>query len=73
MTLFKDFKRLEELQKLYADKFAPEEHIFSHIHGAYGIHEQDGITFVNCSILDDMYQVIHDPVILEVLHSAESI
>ena len=58
-------KRLDNLKHL-------KYHIFSHIHGAYGTLIKDGVTFVNCSILDDNYSVTNEPVVLEV-NSAKSL
>jgi len=41
-------------------------HIFGHIHTGHGILEQDGVKFVNASLLDEMYDLEYQATILEV-------
>ena len=51
--------RIRELKKL---KYV----VFGHLHNNYGKIEQDGITYINCSLLNDRYELVNKPVILEV-------
>lgn len=44
----------------------PRFNIFGHIHDGYGVWEEDGITFVNAAILDDLYDPVHKPVVLDI-------
>ncbi|CAD8137139.1 unnamed protein product [Paramecium octaurelia] len=39
----------------------PKYHIFGHIHEAYGISEEDGIQFINCSYFKKNYSVGNKP------------
>lgn len=39
--------------------------IFGHIHEAYGKVKKDGITFINCSVLDGQYRMTNKPVVVE--------
>lgn len=43
----------------------PKIHLFGHIHEGSGIVIKDGITFVNGSIMDGMYNVMHQPRVIE--------
>jgi len=47
-------KLLEKVQKI-----KPKVHLFGHIHEAYGQIEQDGITYVNASIMNLRYDQRH--------------
>lgn len=44
----------------------PLIHSFGHIHEGRGMTEKDGITFVNSSCLNEYYDPVHIPVILEI-------
>jgi Icc-related predicted phosphoesterase len=44
----------------------PKYHIFGHTHEMYGVKEVDGMTFINASSLDDMYNPINPPICIEV-------
>lgn len=52
-------KRIPELKKL-------KYHIFGHIHGSAGLLEKDGITYVNCSVKNEDYDIVHKPIVLKV-------
>ncbi|MEE9581171.1 MAG: metallophosphatase domain-containing protein [Nitrosomonadaceae bacterium] len=41
-------------------------HVFGHLHESYGEVTQGGTTFVNCSVLDEHYQLRNEPVICEI-------
>lgn len=43
-------------------RVSPKYHIFGHIHESYGNMEIDGINFINCSLLDNMYCMKNKPV-----------
>jgi Icc-related predicted phosphoesterase len=40
----------------------PKVHIFGHIHEGYGHMRQDGILFVNASIMTERYQPLNKPI-----------
>jgi len=39
----------------------PRFHLFGHAHDGYGIIKQDGITFSNAALLDDMNRLVRKP------------
>lgn len=44
----------------------PQYHIFGHIHHGYGKRaDASGITFINCSLLDEGYNFVNPPVVIE--------
>jgi len=45
-------------------KIQPKYHVFGHIHEAYGVYQEEGITFVNASVLNLSYQMVNPPVII---------
>ena len=47
-------------------KTKPKYHLFGHIHGAYGIEKSEQTTFVNSAILSVDYQLIYEPILLEI-------
>jgi Icc-related predicted phosphoesterase len=49
-------KRIKELKNL-------KLHVFGHIHEEYGTHEQDGVTFVNCS--KGYHPIANPPIVVE--------
>lgn len=52
----------QDLQQAVLDKVKPSLHCFGHIHeGGGSISEIDGITFVNCSYVDERYRPANPP------------
>ena len=47
-------------------KTKPKFHLFGHIHKAYGIEKSEHTTFVNASILSENYELINEPILLEI-------
>lgn len=45
----------------------PRYHVFGHIHDSYGkqINNTVGTTFINCSLLDEGYKFVNQPVVIE--------
>jgi Icc-related predicted phosphoesterase len=43
----------------------PRYHLFGHIHDAYGIKHHNGSTFINGAILNENYQLVNAPVVVE--------
>ena len=43
-------------------KVKPKFHLFGHIHEAYGEEKVNETTFVNGSLLDEKYEMVHLPV-----------
>lgn len=54
------------LYKEIKDRIKPKIHVFGHIHEQYGVSEIGETTFVNASTLDAGYQVVNEPILLEV-------
>jgi len=44
----------------------PIVHIFGHIHGDNGIHEENGTLFINASTLNERYRVTNKPVVVDI-------
>jgi len=59
----------ELLLKVYQVK--PWLHVFGHIHEDYGQYTKGDTTFVNASVLDDRYQLMHQPVLLNLERKAK--
>jgi len=53
------FAKIQEVQPIYS--------IFGHIHEARGIVQQKHTQFINASVVNLRYQVVHDPVVLKLL------
>ena len=51
------------LLKVYQTK--PKLHVFGHIHEAYGQHIKDETAFLNASVLNDHYQLVHKPIVID--------
>lgn len=44
----------------------PRYFVCGHIHEAYGMVQKNGTTFINASVLDERYRLVHQPVVAEV-------
>ena len=51
-------KRIEEIHPKYV--------VFGHNHSGFGIVEKEGITYINASLLDDLYKKVNSPILLEI-------
>ena len=51
-------KKIEELKIPYV--------IHGHIHGSYGIEKTDNTTYINCSVLDEDYQLVNEPIVIDI-------
>ena len=51
-------KRINELEIPYV--------IFGHIHGSYGTRKTDKTMYINCSVLDESYQLVNNSVVIDV-------
>jgi predicted phosphodiesterase len=40
-------------------------HLFGHIHGGHGIHEEFGMKFVNASVCDEEYRPVQPPIVID--------
>jgi len=48
------------------EKVAPRLHLFGHIHGGQGrVHGGKGCEFVNASVLNEQYMLVHEPHIVD--------
>ena len=54
----------EEMAKAIP-RIKPKVHIFGHIHEGYGVHEQNGIKFINGSNVDGRYRPVNPAVIFD--------
>ena len=43
----------------------PSYHICGHIHEAYGIYQDENTTYINASLLDEYYNMVNDPVVID--------
>ncbi len=43
----------------------PKIHLFGHIHEGYGLREIDGTVFVNASLCNENYDLVNEPVVLQ--------
>ncbi|CAD8139681.1 unnamed protein product [Paramecium pentaurelia] len=43
----------------------PKYHLFGHIHEGYGKTEQEGVNFINCSLVNRNYKVVNEPFIFK--------
>ena len=43
----------------------PRYHIFGHIHESYGMLESDGVTYMNCSNLNNLYEYQNKPILID--------
>jgi len=44
----------------------PSYHCFGHIHHGYGIKETTDMTFINCSVCDEMYNTVNPPQVFDI-------
>ena len=47
-------------------RIKPKLHCYGHIHEAYGQEEIDGIKFVNASVVNEKYELVNDPIIIDI-------
>jgi len=48
------------------EQINPRYHLFGHIHAAHGIKEIGQTTFVNAAIMNEVYEFVNNPVLLEI-------
>ena len=60
----------EELAKA-VEQIKPRLHIFGHIHGGHGQLIADGMCFVNASVVNEAYRLVHEPQVVEIDVSSE--
>ncbi|MDP1666123.1 MAG: metallophosphatase domain-containing protein [Methylobacter sp.] len=48
------------------ERVKPKVHVFGHIHEGYGMLKQNGTTYVNASLCNQYYQLVHSPIVIEV-------
>ena len=44
----------------------PKVHVCGHVHESYGTIKRVGIQFINCSVLNELYELVNKPVIFEI-------
>ena len=44
----------------------PKLHLFGHAHEIYGVEEHNGIRFVNSCLVNNKYDIFHDPIVIEI-------
>ncbi len=55
----------EELAKA-VEQIRPRLNIFGHIHGGHGQMAVNGTRFVNASVVNEAYRLVHEPQIVEI-------
>jgi Icc-related predicted phosphoesterase len=50
-------KRIKEVR--------PKLVVFGHNHGSHGVYEEDGIKYVNASMVDEFYKLTREPIVIE--------
>jgi len=60
----------EELAKA-VERIKPRLHIFGHIHGGHGQLTANGMCFVNASVVNEAYRLVHEPQVVEIDVSSE--
>lgn len=55
-----------ELLKRVRDLKHLKYHIFGHAHASHGITDIRGVQYINCSIMDDRYDVVNQPMIVDI-------
>jgi Icc-related predicted phosphoesterase len=55
----------EELAKA-VERIKPRLNIFGHIHGGHGQLTANGMQFVNASVVDEAYRLVHEPQAVEI-------
>lgn len=63
MTIRGEHTGCEELLRKI-ERVKPKLHVFGHIHEDYGQETKEDTIFVNASVLDSNYQLVHKPVII---------
>lgn len=56
----------EDLRNEIFNRIKPKISVFGHIHNWYGIEKHDGIKFINASTVNEQYEVVNDPILIEV-------
>jgi Icc-related predicted phosphoesterase len=55
----------EELRKRISKLKALKLNVFGHIHSSSGVEIHDGVKFVNASVLNESYEVVYQPKVIE--------
>ena len=55
----------EELAKTI-EQIRPRLHVFGHIHGCYGLSTANGTRYVNASVVNEAYRLVHEPQVVEI-------
>jgi len=55
----------DELLLSKIKKYKPKYSVFGHIHEGYGIFRDKTTTFINCSVLNESYNLVNEPVVIK--------
>ena len=44
----------------------PKVHVCGHVHESYGTIKRSGIQFINCSVLNELYELVNKPITFEI-------
>jgi Icc-related predicted phosphoesterase len=55
----------EELAKA-VEQIKPQLHVFGHIHGGHGLSNGKDTQFVNASVVNEAYRLVHEPQVVEI-------
>jgi Icc-related predicted phosphoesterase len=53
------------------ERVQPKVHLFGHIHESYGKYQRNGTRFFNCSQLNESYELVNKPFVVEVVPKAQ--
>ena len=56
----------QDLEDVLLDKVHPKLHVFGHIHSSHGQVELLNTIYVNASILNEMYQITYNPIVVDI-------
>jgi Predicted phosphoesterases, related to the Icc protein len=44
----------------------PKVHVCGHVHESYGSIKRGGVQFINCSVLNELYELVNKPIVFEI-------
>ncbi len=61
------------LYQTLVKKVRPALHVCGHIHSGFGVYETDGITSINASNLNEKYQCVNKPIVVDLINGKATI
>jgi Icc-related predicted phosphoesterase len=56
----------EDLMDVVQSQINPKVHVFGHIHEGYGLTLKDGTLFINASVLNERYEMVNPPMVVQI-------